>query len=469
MRHVKIVCTIGPASDPEETLRQMLVAGMDVARLNFSHGSHSEHGARIEKLRKVAAEAGKYIGIILDTQGPEIRIGMLAGGEVTLEEGQEVALVPGETGDRPGVIPINYPYLIEDVRPGVKVLLDDGMISLAVNRVQDDRAICRVENSGVLASRKGVNLPGVEVRLPAVTPKDVDDISFGIAQGVDYIAASFIRRADDVLAIRQLLAEKGAELPILAKIESRTGVENLSEILAVADGVMVARGDLGVEIPPEEVPLVQKEIIRRANGLGKPVITATQMLESMVDHPRPTRAEASDVANAVLDGSDAVMLSGETAKGKYPVVAVQIMSRIAERAEAALPYTNLLGPADHQPLTVPDAISHASCTIARDLGAVAILTPTTSGSTPRMVAKYRPACRIVAASPSAGVLQRLSLIWGVVGVPIEEMHGTDAAIEATIKAALLQGYVQPGELAVITAGVPVGIPGSTNLVKAQVV
>ncbi|TDA69832.1 MAG: pyruvate kinase [Clostridia bacterium] len=472
MRHVKIVCTIGPASDQEVTLKEMLQAGMDLARLNFSHGTRAEHGARIATLRQVAEQVGQPLGILLDTQGPELRVGQLPGGSIVLETGSRITLGPEGTAGGPGpYLPINYPALAGDVRPGDQILLDDGLIGLEVEEIRagEGRITCRVQNNGLLTSRKGINVPGREIGLPALTEKDKEDIAFGLDRGIDFIAASFVRRAADITELKSFLASRGAGVWVIAKIENRAAVENLEEILAVADGVMVARGDLGVEIPAEEVPLVQKRIIRLANNLGKPVITATQMLESMIEHPRPTRAEASDVANAVLDGTDAVMLSGETAAGKYPVEAVGTMVRIVVQAEAALPYRRLLARRSRTTApTVPDAISYASCTIAQAINAVAIITPTASGSTPRMVAKYRPRQPIIAATPDLSVQHRLTLIWGVIPRLVRPHSGTDAMIAEAMRASLESGLVREGDVTVVTAGVPAGIPGSTNLLKVQV-
>lgn len=472
MRHVKIVCTIGPASEQESTIKEMLQAGMDVARLNFSHGTRAEHGARIATLRRVAEQVGRPLGILLDTQGPELRVGQLPGGSVELEAGSRVVLGPeGVSGGPWPYVPVNYPALAEDVRPGDQILLDDGLIGLEVEEITTgkNQIVCRVQNSGTLASRKGINVPGREIKLPSLTEKDKEDIVYGLDRGIDFIAASFVRRAGDIAELKSFLEGRGAAVWVIAKIENRAAVENLEEILEAADGVMVARGDLGVEIPAEEVPLVQKKIIRLANTLGKPVITATQMLESMIQHPRPTRAEASDVANAVLDGTDAVMLSGETAAGKYPVEAVATMARIVAQAENALPYRRLLARRSRTTApAVPDAISHASCTIAQDINAVAIITPTASGSTPRMVAKYRPRQPIIAATPDPGVQRRLTLIWGVTPLLVKPTSGTDAMITEAMRASLESGLVQEGDVTVVTAGVPAGIPGSTNLLKVQV-
>ncbi len=470
MRHTKIVCTIGPASESLEVLQAIIEAGMDVARLNFSHGTHEEHRRRIEGIRQAAAAVGKTVAILLDTRGPEIRVGKMEGGRVTLTEGAEVVLTTQELLGTPQRISVNYLGLPREVKAGDRVLIDDGLIELVVLAVEGEDIRCRVVNGGEVSDRKGVNVPGVEVALPAVTDQDLEDILFGIAMKVDFIAASFIRRPEDVLAIRRILEEHGADIHIIAKIENQSGVKNAEDILKVADGIMVARGDLGVEIPVEEVPLVQKDLINLCNMAGKPVITATQMLDSMMRNPRPTRAEASDVANAIMDGTDAIMLSGETAAGRFPVEAVRTMARLAERTEQALDFPTMLrqrGKAFQR--TVTDAISHATCTIALDLQAEAIITPTTSGSTARMVSKYRPACPVVAASPNADVLRKLSLVWGVIPVLVPITTGTDQMISAGVAAALEAGVINSGDLTVITAGVPVGVPGTTNLIKVHIV
>lgn len=472
MLRTKIVCTIGPACDQVETLKKMINAGMNVARLNFSHGNQTDHTQRMAMIRQAAAETGKTIGILLDTKGPEIRLGYFADPPVLLEPGQEFTLTTREIkGDR-NMVSVTYKELPQDVKAGDRVLVADGLIELAVKQTTATDVICQVVNGGKLSDQKGVNLPGVEVNLPSITEKDVADIKFGIEQNVDFIAASFIRKAADVLAIRQILEEAGADIDIIAKIESRQGVENLDEILKVADGIMVARGDLGVEIPAEEVPILQKIMIERCNRAGKPVITATQMLESMIQNPRPTRAEASDVANAIFDGTDAIMLSGESASGKYPVAAVQTMARIANRAEAALKYSKMLEQRGTvMQLTVTDAISHAVCTAARDLGAAAILTPTASGHTARMVSKYRPQAPIIAVTPTEKVLRKLALIWGVQPLFISEMTSgaTDEMVNRAVEVSLASGLIEGGDLVVITAGVPVGVHGTTNLMKVHTV
>ncbi|MDH7578102.1 MAG: pyruvate kinase [Bacillota bacterium] len=470
MRKTKIVCTIGPASDSLEVIMELIKAGMDVARLNFSHGTHEEHERRLNNLRRAAAELGSNLALMLDTKGPEIRIGRIKGDKVILHEGARVTLTTEEVEGDENRISVTYKGLPRSVKPGDTILLDDGMIGLKVLEAEGTEVHCEVIFGGELKSRKGVNLPGVPLDLPAVTEQDVADINFGIDHEVDFIAASFVRRAADVLAVRRLLEAREADIQIIAKIENEEGVTNLDEIIKVADGVMVARGDLGVEIPTEEVPLIQKKIIEKCNRTGKPVVTATQMLESMIRNPRPTRAEASDVANAILDGTDAVMLSGETAAGRYPVEAVRMMARIAERTEKALDYGQLLRKrAASAPRTITDAISHATCTTAEDLGAAAIITATKSGFTARMVSKYRPRAPIVAVSPSEKVRRKLSLVWGVQALGISHTVNTDEMIQDAVDTGLAEGLIKCGDLVVITAGVPVGVPGTTNLLKVHIV
>jgi pyruvate kinase len=470
MRKTKIVCTIGPASEDLQTLKEMLLAGMNVARLNFSHGSHEEHGRRIRVIRQAAEETGLPVAILLDTRGPEIRLGTFAQGKVQLVNGQTFTLTTRQVQGTEEIVSVSHGGLPRDVAPGRRVLIDDGLIELKVKEVTETDIICLVENGGDVSDRKGVNLPGSQVSLPSMGPQDRDDIIFGIEQGVDFIAASFVRSAADVLAIRRLLEEYDSDIHIIAKIENHQGLDNLDSILKVVDGLMVARGDLGVEIPPEEVPLAQKHMISRCNQLGKPVITATQMLDSMIRNPRPTRAEASDVANAIFDGTDAIMLSGETAMGKYPVESVATMARLAERTEQALDCDHFLHRHEtSKPQSVTDAISYASRQTARRLGAAAILTSTHSGHTARMVSKYRPGMPVIAVTPNPAVLRKLLLTWGVVPLLGRKTENTDEMIYEAITTALDRGLIDNGDLVVITAGVPVGVPGTTNLLKVHLV
>ena len=463
------MCTIGPASESPEILEAMVLAGMNVARLNFSHGSHDEHGRRIEGIRRAAAATGRPVAILLDTKGPEIRLGNFTKGSIQLETGQKFTLTTREVPGDEEVVSVSHIGLPKDITPGRPILLDDGLIELSVEEVTETDVVCRVVNGGPLSDHKGVNLPGTPVSLPAMSPKDQQDIIYGIEQGVDYLAASFIRSVGDVLCIRRLLEEYGSSIEIIAKIENRQGLDNLDSILRVVDGLMVARGDLGVEIPTEEVPLAQKKMIAQCNRLGKPVITATQMLDSMIRNPRPTRAEASDVANAIFDGTDAIMLSGETASGRYPVESVATMAKLAERTELAVDWELFLARQKAGSHSVTDAISSACRQTATRLEAAAILTSTQSGHTPRMVSKYRPQMPIIAVTPDPAVQRKLLLTWGVEPILGQETDDTDEIIYEAITSALRKGLIGNGDLVVITAGVPVGVPGTTNLLKVHVV
>lgn len=470
MRKTKIIATIGPASEQVETIKKMLEAGMNVARLNFSHGTHEEHRYRIENLRQGARESGKLLAIMLDTKGPEIRTGRLAGGPVKLEAGQRFVLTNRDVPGNNQEVQVSYSALPQEVTPGTTILLADGLISLRVEETTSTDIVCQVMNGGELGERKGINVPGVRINMPFMNDKDREDILFGINMGVDFIAASFVRAAEDVLEIRRIVEQEGADIDIIAKIESQEGVNNLDDIIQVVDGIMVARGDLGVEIPAEEVPLVQKLLVDKCTSAGKPVIIATQMLDSMINNPRPTRAEVSDVANAIFDGADAIMLSGETAAGKYPVEVVETMARIASRAEQALPYADILRrKRTRENLSVTDAISYATCATASNLGASAIITATRTGQTAKMVAKYRPQASIVAATPDEKIVQKLALVWGVYPVLIEDVAGTDDLFEESIRAALEGNYINNGDLVVLTAGVPTGKSGATNLMKVHIV
>lgn len=470
MRHTKIVCTIGPASEGEDVIRALLEAGMNVARVNFSHGSPQEHAARIDRLRRTADRLRLPLGIILDIQGPKVRVGQVAGGKVSLEPEQTFVLTTEPVTGNGSRAYVDYPQLAAQVHPGSTIYLDDGMIELVVAEVRPPEVVCRVMVGGDLASRKGVSLPGVSLDLSPLGGDDVGHIRFGIEHGVDFIAASFVRRAEHVAAVKAVIAEAGADLPVIAKIESAEGVQNLDEIIEAADGVMVARGDLGVHIPPEEVPLVQKEIILRCNRAGKPVITATQMLESMVRNPRPTRAEVTDVANAIFEGTDAVMLSGETAVGRYPVKAVRIMDRIARRIEDSIDYYALL---ERRRVGVSpsagEAISYATCRTAADLAARAIISSTQSGSTARMVSKFRPQCPIIAVTPAEAVVRQLTLTWGVYPLRVPRAGQIDEMIDVSVAAALAAGLVRRGDTVAITAGVKTDLPGSTNLLQVYTV
>ncbi|QQK77291.1 pyruvate kinase [Salicibibacter cibarius] len=471
MRKTKIVVTIGPASEDKQTLKQLIDAGMNVARLNFSHGDHEEHRARIRMIREAAAETGKEISILLDTKGPEIRTYEMENGKVHLQKGSVVRLTGENIPGNAKRIGVTYKDLAKDLTSGDTVLLDDGLIELQVEAVDGNDVEATVMNDGILKNNKGVNLPKVKVNLPGMTDKDAEDIRFGLEEGIDFIAASFIRRAADVFEIRELLEFHQAEnTPIIPKIENEEGVENIEEILEVSEGIMVARGDLGVEIPPEEVPLIQKKLIGYSNNLAKPVITATQMLESMTTNPRPTRAEASDVANAIFDGTDAIMLSGETAAGDYPVEAVETMSRIAVKAESALNYEEVLDNRTKESrTTITNSISQAVTRTALSLDTSAILTATESGYTARLVSKYRPKSKIIAVTSDIRVLRRLNLVWGVYPLLGEKVATTDEMFDITVSEALKSGVVKHGDLVVITAGVPVGETGTTNMMKVHVI
>ena len=473
MRKTKIVCTIGPASESVDKLVQLIDAGMNVSRLNFSHGNHEEHGARIQNIREASEKTGKTVGILLDTKGPEIRTNDMENGAIELQTGQEIIVSMKEVLGTVEKFSVTYDRLIDDVHSGAKILLDDGLIGLEVISIDkaNNEIKTKVMNSGTLKNKKGVNVPGVSVKLPGITEKDAQDILFGIEQGVDFIAASFVRRATDVLEIRQLLEENnGSHIQIIPKIENQEGVDNINEILEVSDGLMVARGDLGVEIPAEEVPLVQKDLIKKCNALGKPVITATQMLDSMQRNPRPTRAEASDVANAIFDGTDAIMLSGETAAGQYPVEAVQTMHNIASRAEQALDHKELLSArskdSDHN---ITDAIGQSVAHTALNLDVQAIITPTESGHTARMISKYRPKAPIIASTSNDHVVRRLALVWGVYPQLGQKAETTDEMLDVAVEESVNSGIVKHGDLVVITAGVPVGEAGTTNLMKIHVI
>ncbi|WP_018756080.1 pyruvate kinase [Paenibacillus terrigena] len=467
MRKTKIVCTIGPSSESLENTKKLILAGMNVARLNFSHGDFEEHGNRIKTIRQACQELNKTVAILLDTKGPEIRTGKLAVEPIELVQDEFITLTTEEILGDKDRISVTYEQLPNDVEVGSTILIDDGLIGLTVAEIQGTEIKCKIVNGGTIKSKKGVNVPGVKISLPGITEKDASDIRFGIEQGIDFIAASFVRKASDVLEIRELLEKHNAQhIQIISKIENQQGVDNLDEILEVSDGLMVARGDLGVEIPAEEVPLAQKLMIEKCNRAGKPVITATQMLDSMQRNPRPTRAEASDVANAIFDGTDAIMLSGETAAGKYPVESVETMSRIAERAESALHYRELFFKQRlAQQASVTEAISQAVASSALDLDAKAIISSTQSGYTARMVSKYRPKAPIVAVTPEDQVMRRLALTWGVIPVKGEVATSTDSMFDSAIQGGFNSGLVEEDDLIVITAGVPTGQSGSTNLIK----
>ncbi len=466
MKKTKIICTVGPNTDDVALLCQMMHAGMDLARFNFSHGSHAEHELRLRLVREAAAVAGKIVATVADTRGPEMRLGVLGEGKVTLKEGAEFILTTDDVIGTSAMASVNYPGLPQEVSPGRHILLADGLLSLEVTSVENKMIVTRVVNGGELSSRKRVACPGVELQLPFLSDQDRADILFAAAQGMDYVAASFVQKAEDVLAIRRVLEESGYSMGIISKIENAAGVEHIEEIIDVSDAVMVARGDLGVEIPAEEVPLVQKDIIARCNKAGKPVVTATQMLESMMNSYRATRAEASDVANSIFDGSDAIMLSGETASGRYPLEAVRTMAKIAVRTEQSLDYAGIFSKKGlRDRIHSTDAVSHATVQIAHEVDAGAILTITESGFTARMLAKYRPDVPIIAVSRFDTVVRAMQLYWGVAPLLGPFSDNTDEMIDLSLNCALQNNAIKGGASVVITAGVPVGTPGSTNLIK----
>lgn len=470
MRRTKIVCTIGPASEGLAETTALIAAGMDVARLNFSHGTLAEHGRRIQNIRAAQKQAGRPIAILLDIQGPKIRIGDVVGSPRLVKKGDRLIFTTDINHCAENIIYVPYPSLKQDVHPGQVIFLDDGLIELQVEEVSAQEIKCVVTVGGELKSRKGLTLPGVCVDLPPLGERDLEHIRFGVAQGVDYIAASFVRRAEHIQAVRQAVWEAGADLPIIAKVESEEGVRNINEIVAAADGVMVARGDLGIELPPEEVPLVQKHLITQCNLAGKPVITATQMLDSMVRNPRPTRAEVTDVANAILDGTDAVMLSGETAVGKYPVEAVTTMHKIAARTEEAMQFNKLLNNSlCGGKACIAEAIAKSTCDTARSVHAAAILCSTQSGASARLVSKYRPQAPIIAVTPYQHVAQQLALVWGVYPVLGPRTNNTDSMMDVAICAALKSKLVAEGDVVAVAAGVRTDAPGSTNMLLVHIV
>ncbi|MCY1047876.1 pyruvate kinase [Mammaliicoccus sciuri] len=473
MRKTKIVCTIGPASESEEMLEKLMLAGMNVARLNFSHGSHEEHKGRIDTIRKVSSRLNKNIGILLDTKGPEIRTHNMKDGLIELTKGSEVTVKTTEVEGTKEAFSVTYEKLAEDVEVGSTILLDDGLIELTVKSVDiaKGEVHCDVQNTGELKNKKGVNLPGVKVNLPGITDKDASDIRFGIEEGVDFIAASFVRRPSDVLDIRAILEEKENNvIKIIPKIENEEGIENIDEILQVSDGLMVARGDMGVEILPEAVPMVQKQLIQKCNKLGKPVITATQMLDSMQRNPRCTRAEASDVANAIYDGTDAVMLSGETAAGLYPEEAVRTMQNIAVAAEDAQDYKKLLSDRSKMIDTnLVNAIGVSVAHTALNLNVESIVAATESGATAQTISKYRPHSHIIAVTPNETTARHMTLVWGVLPVVKKGKQTTDELLNNAVSTAVNTGLVDNGDLIIITAGVPTGETGTTNLMKIHLV
>ena len=470
MRKTKIICTLGPSTDKDGVLRELIANGMNVARFNFSHGSHEEHKGRLDLLKSLREELGKPVAALLDTKGPEIRLKDFKNGTEMLEAGQPFTLTTRDVEGTNEICSITYKDLPQDVAPGGTIMLDDGLIKLQIQTVNDTDIVCTVLNNGKIKNKKGVNVPGVHLSMPYMSQRDKDDIIFGIEQGFDFIAASFVRTAQDVYEIRNLLNEYDSNIRIIAKIENREGVNNIDSILAAADAVMVARGDLGVEIDFTELPGIQKNIIERSFSFGKPIVTATQMLDSMMVNPRPTRAEISDVANAIYDGTSAIMLSGETAAGAYPVEALKTMSAIAERTEtenhARVEY---LTEATNGKISVSDATAHAACLTAKDVNAAAIVTVSESGTTARLLSKYRPQQPIIACVMKEQVQRQLSLSWGITSLMMPLAHSTDELIEMSTALAKENGFLHNGELAVVTAGVPVGISGTTNMIKIHMV
>ena len=471
MRKTKIICTLGPASESEAVLRQMIEAGMNVARINFSHGSHEEHGKKLELLYKLRKEMGVPVATLLDTKGPEIRLGTFANGSEELQTGATFTLTTVPMEGTAEKVSITFAGLPADVKPGDAILIDDGLIELRVEETTSTDIRCTVINGGPVSNRKGVNVPNVSLSMPYLSERDKSDVLYGIKAGFDFIAASFVRNAQDVQLLRDLLKENGGEdIKIISKIENAEGVHNIDEIIRVSDGIMIARGDMGVEIPFEQVPKIQKDIIKKVYHSGKYVITATQMLESMTENPRPTRAEATDVANAIYDGTSAIMLSGETAAGKYPVEAVRTMAKIALETENDIDYKARFNRFKEQSVrNVTNAISHATCSAAYDLEAAAIITVTESGQTARMISKYRPGMQIIGCTVNSRVYRQLAMSWGVMPIFCQPQDNADELFDHAVQRAKEEKLIQDGDLVVITAGVPLGIPGTTNLLKVQTV
>ncbi len=471
MRKTKIVCTLGPATNDVEIMKQLIQNGMDAARINFSHGTYETHAETIAKLKQAREELNAPIPLILDTKGPEIRVKTFKEDKVRLEEDATFTLTTREVEGDVNIVSVTYADLPKDVHRGSRILIDDGLIELKVEDITETDVVCKVVNGGVVKSRKGVNLPGVEVNLPSLMEKDIEDLKFGVENGFDIVAASFIRSAEDVLKIRRVLEENGGgQMHIISKIENQQGVENIDKILEASDGIMVARGDLGVEIPPEEVPLVQKILIAKANRIGKPVITATQMLESMVHSPRPTRAEANDVANAIFDGSDAIMLSGETAAGAYPLEAAATMARIALKAESAVDYAaKLANTTEPARVNITNAISMAACATAAELKTAAITTVTKSGFTARMISRYRPACPLIASTSDETVWRQMNLIWGCKPMLYTGELPRGGVFDTALEIAVKSGLLKNGDTVVSALGMPLGFSGATNTLRVDIV
>lgn len=472
LKKTKIVCTIGPSSESPEIIEDLIKNGMNVARLNFSHGTHEEHLAKMKTIRKVRRKLNRPIAIMLDTKGPEIRTGNFNIDEVFLKPGDVFTLTTRDVEGTEEIVSVSYEGLPNDVEVGSVIYIDDGLVQLEVTEIKDDTdVVCRALNNGVLSNHKGVNLPGSKTNLPAITPKDIDDIKFGIENDIDLIAASFVRKKEDVYEIRRILEDNGGEhIKIISKIESQEGVDNIEEIIEASDGIMVARGDLGVEIRTELIPIVQKEIIRKANKAAKPVITATQMLDSMIRNPRPTRAETTDVANAIIDGTDCVMLSGETAGGKYPVEAVSTMRNICITTELSDDFKeNIYQTNISSSFTTTNAIAKNTCDLAETLDAKAIISCTASGNTSRVISKFKPKTNSIAATTTERVARQLSVVWGVYPIVIQDAIETDELIDRAIFGAINEGFVSEGDITVVTAGIPLGISGNTNLIKVHTI
>lgn len=471
-RRTKIICTLGPATDDPTVLSELMLSGMNAARLNFSHGSYDEHLKRINMVKKLRDEMGLPIALLLDTKGPEIRTGCFKDGKITLKRGQKFTLTPKETEGTEDRVSISYGDLYRDIEKGMRILIDDGLIEMLVSEINGEDIICEVLNDGIVSDHKSINVPDANLTMDYMSPKDIADIEFGIQQGVDFIAASFVRSAFDVLEIKRILEQhKATDIQVIAKIENRQGVEDIDNILRASDGIMIARGDMGVEIPFEELPSIQKELIEKCYISGKRVITATQMLESMTHNPRPTRAETSDVANAVYDGTSAVMLSGETAVGSYPVRALKTMAQICTKAEDDINYIKRFEARHFDTVIgVPNAISHSACTTAHDLGAAAIITVSKSGFTARVISGFRPNCPIIAGCMNDKVFRQLALSWGVTPIHTKMKKTTDALFDHVVEEALAQtNLITKGDIAVITGGAPLGISGTTNILKVQLV
>lgn len=466
MRKTKIICTIGPSSESEEKLRELMLAGMNVARFNFSHGTHEEHKKKFDRVIKTSNELGLPVATLLDTKGPEIRLKDIEGGRTELVNGQKFILTTDEVLGNQEKVTITYKNLKDDIDVGTTILIDDGLIEMVVDEIDEADIICTVVNGDPISNHKGVNVPGAVLSMPYISDADRSDIMFGCDMGFDFIAASFVRCREDILEVRKILDEHNSRMKIIAKIENMQGIRNLEDILTVSDGIMVARGDMGVEIPMEEVPVIQKQMIKMAETQGKHVITATQMLESMIKNPRPTRAETTDIANAIYDGTTAIMLSGESAAGLYPVEAVRTMAKIAERTEQDIDYNRRMRKRENiDSFDVTTAISHATCTTAMDLRAAAIITVTISGFTAGMISRYKPSCPIIACSVSPRVCRQLNLSWGVIPVWIARENTADDLFEEAVRAAEEAGYIKKGDKVVLTAGVPLGVSGKTNMLR----